>query len=253
MKALQLFGAEGRTDDTDLLAALEVDYTPVGVALQAMLALREEVDRLRRPELRALDPAAGSGCWLRAMASVLDRPTMTGVEPRASEASNLAAASRIAFASTTFEDFVAAHLGTYDLVATNPPFSAFEPPAFWPRRLLEAGLLHSKSVVALLGLTSWGQSEAAAASLRYWSPQLQLRLGGRPAFREDNQTDAREYSLWVWSPEDGHARKMGARPSWRTVQLPVLPAELRRWSPAAVPGTYPIDAALVDEIRRRYL
>jgi hypothetical protein len=33
----------------------------------------------------------------------------------------------------------------------------------------------------------------------------------------------------------------------------MLPASVRRWSPAAVPGTYPIEPELVTEIRERYL
>lgn len=254
---LALFGGEGRTDDAETLAALEVDYTPPAVAVQLLLGLRSELADLGvvwTPR-RALDPAAGSGCWGRAMRAVLGLDVeIVGVEPRTSEEANFNAYdAAFALELARFIECVRGPCKPFDLVATNPPFSAFEPEAFWPLKLLEAGLLHSGSIVALLGLSSWGQSEGAAATLRSWSPMLQLRLGGRPAFRADGGTDAREYSFWVWSCADGRGRVLGARPAWRTIQLPTLPTALRRWSPSAVPGTYPIDAALVDEIRRRYL
>lgn len=249
-----MFGGSGRTDDAETLAALEVDYTPPAVAVQLLLALRAEIPGLRFH--RALDPAAGSGCWGRAMRAVFgDGIHLTGVEPRRSELANLMEYETSA--PMSFEGALHTFRGvglTFDIVASNPPFSAFEAEGFWPLAMLEAGILHSQSVIAMLGLSSWGQSEAAAATLRSWSPALQLRLGGRAAFRGNGQTDAREYSLWVWSCADGRCREMGLRrPSWRVVQLPVLPAALRRWSPAAVPGTYPIDPGLVAEIGGRYL
>lgn len=244
-------GLDGRTDDAETLAALEVDYTPPAVAVQLLLALRRHLGDAWAPR-RALDPAAGSGCWGRAMRAVLGGGVdLVGVEPRVSEEANLIAYDT-GF-TLTIERFIEVTRGgsvTYDLVASNPPFSAFEASHFWPLALLEAGLLHDNSIVALYGLSSWGQSEAAQTTLRSWSPMLQLRLGGRPAHRGNGQTDGREYSLWVWSCADGRARKMGASPSWWTEQLPVLPAGLRRWSRSAVPGTQPIERVLVDEVRR---
>lgn len=251
MPQSDLFDLSGRTDDAQVLAALEVDYTPLAVAVQLLLALRQHMGDSWQPR-RALDPAAGSGCWGRAMRAVLgDSVELVGVEPRVSEEANLVAYDA-AFV-LTLERFIEATRGgskTYDLVATNSPFSAFKPVPFWPLTLLNAGLLHDESIVALYGLSSWGQSEEAQATMRSWSPWLQLRLGGRAAHRGSGQTDARDYSLWVWSCAEGRSHEMGARPSWRTEQLPVLPAALRRWSPDAVPGIYPIDAALVDEVRR---
>lgn len=249
-----IFGNTGRTDDAETLAALEVDYTPPAVAVQLLLALRRELADLglSAGTGHALDPSAGSGCWGRAMRAVLGPDVLlVGVEPRESEALNV----RRTYDEGHCYDFrsiLRLHRWSYDLVATNPPFSAFEPGEFWPMALHEAGLLHPCSIVALLGLSSWGQSEGAAGSLRAWSPALQLRLGGRAAFRGGGQTDAREYSLWVWSCAD-RSRCIGRRPSWRTVQLPALPTALRRWSPAAVPGTYAIDPALVAEIGAKYL
>lgn len=248
-------GATGRTDDAATLVALEVDYTPPAVAVQLLLALRRDLGDLgiNLPLRRGLDPAAGSGCWGRAMRAVFGEGLyLVGSEPRASEAANVSAAYHYPL-PFDFRALVAVAQEDgqrFDIVATNPPFSAFEAGDFWPSAML--GLLHRESVVAMLGLSSWGQGEAAAATLRSWSPTLQLRLGGRAAFRGSGQTDAREYSLWVWCCAD-RSRCVERRPSWRTVQLPVLPASLRRWSPSAVPGTYPITAALVDEIGAKYL
>lgn len=259
---LGLFGGEGRTDEAATLAALEVDYTPPAVAVQLLLTLRENLIRPRRP--RALDPAAGSGCWGRALRAVFQSEHIVGVEPRESEAANLAAYDVQHVG--TFEEFVAASCGRvapFDLVATNPPFSAFEAERCWPLSLLESGLLHDESVVAFYGLTQWGQSDAAQVVLRSWSPFMQFRVGGRVAHRGDGKADAREYSLWVWGSRDGRSRPMGSLPgrsrpmgslpSWVTFQLPTLPAELRRWSPTAIPGTFEIDESLVDDIRRRFL
>lgn len=116
---------------------------------------------------------------------------------------------------------------------------------------MERHKLTATGAVALLGLSQWGQSAEAQAHLARWSPALQLRLGGRPAFRQDGKTDSREYSLWVWLRQAPILlRTSRRRPSWLTLQLDPLPLELRRWSPSAVPGTYPLDAALVEEVRR---
>lgn len=267
-------GASGRTDDAETLAALEVDYTPPAVAVQLLLALRRErvpglalgdflpgqsaAMRGRWP-LTALDPSAGSGCWGRALAAVFADtcPYLWGVEPRESERENISAAYDAVYFSD-LEDFVST-LGArpvddpmngwpprFDLVATNPPFSAFA--RNWPAFLRDAGWLQDHAIVALYGLSQWGQSEDAIEAMRRWCPTLQIRVGGRIAHRGDGKADAREYSLWVWSMAN---RSAGL--TWRTVQLPALPAALRRWSPSAVPGTYPLDAAFVDEIGAKYL
>ena len=265
-------GQTGRTDDAETLAALEVDYTPPAVAVQMLLALRAELGSLvpgwagigsRRWPAHALDPSAGSGCWGRALAAVFSDkvPRLWGCEPRETERANVSAAYDEVYFSD-LEDFVAT-LGArpyadprngwpprVDLVATNPPFSAFA--TGWPVLLRDAGWLQDDAVVALYGLSQWGQSEDAIAGLRRWCPALQIRIGGRIAHRGDGKADAREYSLWVWAMHGGKAQPAG-RMGWRTVQLPALPTALRRWSPSAVPGTYPIDATLVSEIAGRYL
>ena len=253
-----LFGAAGRTDDDQVLAELEVDYTPPAVAVQALLALRDH-GFLGDDCRRVLDPAAGSGCWGRAARAVLGPvPYLVGVEPRLCEEGNIG--NRAAYNmghSLTLERFIEwrgergwSRRAPFDLIATNPPFSAFE--SYWPTMLRDAGLVAPGGLVVLYGLTQWGQSAQGIANLRRWSPSMQFRCGGRIAHRENGKTDAREYSVWVWDVEDRQRPGRG-RPRWSTEQLPELPLEMRRWSPSAVPGTYPIEPALVDEIRRRYL
>lgn len=247
-----LFGAAGRTDDDQVLAELEVDYTPVAVAVQLLLTLRGYL----APHVRILDPAAGSGAWARAARAVLPEYNVhiTGVEPRASERANLEAACDEAY-SMDFATFLTtdeARRGRkFDLIVTNPPFNAFAD--FWPGLVLKTNILAPGGMLALYGLSQWGQSAEASANLRRWSPSWQLRLGGRPAHRPDGKTDSREYSLWGWDIEDLHLTRRAHRPRWTCEQLPELPLEMRRWPPSAVPGTYPIEPALVDEIRRRYL
>ena len=267
-----LFDKAGRTDSAEVLEELEVDYTPVAVAVQLLLTLERDLT----PAPRILMPACGSGCWARAARAIFPGCHIVGVEPRESERTNVAAACDEAFVGTLAE-YIATASGKgsgFDLVADNPPFSAFTD-LFWPGLLLDAGLIAPGGRVAFYGLSQWGQSADAAAHLRRWSPSWQARMGGRVEHRgrgtqsprpipkrlqvpggpthemRNNGADAREYSFWGWDIEDLNLRR--TRPWWHTEQLPELPTALRQWSPAAVPGTYPIDPALVDEIRRRYL
>lgn len=268
-----LFGEDrrGRIDAPEVLEEHEADYTPLPVALQLLLALREEVD-LPTPT-RILHPSAGSGCWPRAARAAFgSEPYIVGVEPRVNEATNIAAACDEAH-SLYIADYLATRPEPFDLIADNPPFSAFESDFFWPLEFLRAGLLHADSWIVLYGLTQWGQSDKADTAMQAWQPALQLRLGGRPQHRgkgtkrwakiskkhlvpggpthelRENGGDSREYCAWCWSAKDGRERLRGCRPSWRTVQLPVLDAPLRQWLPDDVPGLRPADPALVERVR----
>jgi len=250
-----MFDASGRDDSAGVLVELEVDYTPVAVAVQLLLALCSYV----QPGARILDPAAGSGVWPRAAGAVFSGfgVHITGIEPRTSERANLEAVCDEVH-SMEFADYLAhrrarpeRHIHAFDLIITNPPFTAFA--EFWPGLILDAGLLAPGGTLALYGRSQWGQSAEAIENLRRWSPSWQYRLGGRPGHRPDGKTDSCEYSLWGWDIEDLSLSRDQRRPSWRCEQLPELPLAMRRWSPAAVPGTYPIEPALVDEIRRRCL
>lgn len=273
----------GRADAPEVLEALEVDYTPVAVAVQLLVALIAEAN-LPTPS-RILDPSAGSGCWPRAARAVFgEQPFIVGVEPRASESQNIRDACNEAHTldcATYLATLPGApvvgppprpRMSPFDLICTNPPFSAFESSCFWPLEFLRAGLLHADSFVVFYGLTQWGQSDDAVTAMRAWPPSLCLRLGGRPQHRgkgtkrlakipksrqvpggpthelRDNGGDSREYCAWVWSARDGRERR-GGLPSWRTVQLPVLDAPLRQWLPDDVPGLRPIDQALVERLR----
>ncbi len=174
-----------------------------------------------------------------------------GVDVRGDEAANLAAACDTYAIGSVYGP--AARVGApYDAIIGNPFFTGFADGL--PENLRERGLLRERGWLGLLGLSQWGQSEAMAAPMRRWPPHLQLRLGGRPQYRGDGKGDSREYSFWVWQNIDERDRRLsGPRPTWRCEQLPVLPVGLRRWTPDAVPGTRPIDPALVELIRGRYL
>lgn len=247
-----LFGAAGRTDSAEVLAELEVDYTPVAVAVQLLLTLERDLG----PAPRILDPSAGSGCWGRAARAVWPDCVLVGVEPRASEQANVAAAYTFAY-HLDLAAFLLRHQefkhGGFDLIISNPPFDVAFTKDYWPGLLLDAGLVAPGGRVALYGRSQWGQSIEAAANLRRWSPSWQRRLCGRPAHRADGRTDSCEYSLWGWDIEDLSLARSRPRPEWCCEQLPELPTKMRRWDSSAVPGTYPIEPAMVDEIRRRHL
>ena len=243
-----IFGASGRTDDDATLAELEVDYTPVGIAVQIVDQVMRRLPpaSTRRP-LRVLCPAAGSGVFARAARAVIPGCSVFWVEPRESEAAGLELAADEGIVGRFDPGKLAEYVGPFDLVIDNPPFSWFAS-AMWCD-IREAGLLTDRGVIAFVGLSQWGQGRASRDVLARWWPSLQLRVTGRPAFRGDGKTDAREISAWCWRSrsiwEDG-----GGAGEWRTVQMPPLPPGLLRWDATAVPGTFEIDATLVEEVRR---
>jgi hypothetical protein len=285
-------GLGGRTDAPEILAELEVDYTPQAVPLQILLGLTATLRALDLREWHprhALCPAAGSGCWPRALRALFPNLHITGTDIRESERANLARACDLFDICDAFGD----PRGPFDVIADNTPFSAFGSPdrekrvRYWPAEFAARHMLTADGILVMYGLTQWGQGEEAAAHLRIWAPFLCLRCGGRPQHRgvgtqrlaaipksrrvpggpevelRDNGGDSREYCAWAWRMSDyiraraseATAKLRGEiwtppRPSWLTVQLPVLPSGLREWHPNAVPGTYPIDPALVAEVRK---
>lgn len=271
MTQVHLFGAAGRTDAPTILKVFEVDYTPIPVCLQVLLALDGYV--AMRP--RCLDPAAGSGAWCRAMRAVYPGCYIVAVEPRESERSNLEDAADEVFIGT-FEEYLATQPEPFDLIAGNPPFSAFSK-HFWPGLILRAGLLKPGGSISFYNLSQWGQSADGSAHLRRWSPSVQYRVGGRVEHRgegtqswgkipkklqtpggpthelRDNGGDSREYCHWIWHIDDHDQSVNLTRPGWRTEQLSEMPIDFRRWDPKSIPGTYPVETALVELIRARYL
>jgi hypothetical protein len=269
---LNIFGeATGRTDSPEELKAGEVDYTPIPVCLQVLLALHGYI--ALHP--RCLDPAAGSGAWCRSMRAVYPGCYIVAVEPRESERANLKAAADEVFIGT-FEQYLETHPDPFDLIAGNPPFSAFSK-HFWPGLILKHDLLKPGGVISFYNLSQWGQSADGSAHLRTWSPSVQYRIGGRVEHRgkgtqtwtaipkskrklggpthewRDNGGDSREYCHWIWYEEE-RKRCIGMRrPRWWTEQLPEMPIDFRRWDPASVPGTYVVEQALVDIISTNYL
>lgn len=245
------FDTPGRADGAVTLVELEVDYTPAAVAVQLLLALNELAEIGGDPG-RCLCPSAGSGVWARAMRAVFGpEPLIVGADARESERASLEAACDVVFIGDVTKPDTLGGLDEIGLVADNPPFSAFS--SFWPGMLLDSGRLTPGATVAFYGLSSWGQSAEAAPHLASWSPSLQIRVGGRIAHRGGPAADAREYSLWVWYRTGMGLRRKDRWPSWFTVQLPAMPAPLRMWDPASVPGTFPIEPALVADVRARWL
>lgn len=267
--------APGRTDAPEVLDELEVDYTPAGVVVQLLLALFDEL-QARQPgwaPAHVLDPSAGSGVFGRALRALLPDAHLTGLEPRVSEWDNLVRAydrAAIGRAQDVGDGDALDLLGMWDLIATNCPWSGFS--EGWPLLFRRRHRLTARGAVALYGPTQWGQAAEHQPILQAWSPALQIRVAGRvkhrgegtkrlapiPAKRRvpggpthewrENGADSREVCLWVWLMTHNPAK-----PYWTTIQLPELPAELRTWHPESVPGTYPIEPALVAEIKERYL
>ena len=232
---------KGRTDKPSVLKALEVDYTPEGVAVLGVMGLGLEMPALRAR--RVLHPSLGSGVWARAISACHrhDRysPAIVGVEPRESERQNMVEACPDGVFVMEFEQFLGIGHEPFDLVIDNIPFTGFPrrdkkrrvDTWGWHIELLRAGLLTDDAVVAFYGLTQMGQGEAAQASMREWSPMLALRYGGRNEHRgegterlapipkkyqvpggpthevRENGGDSREYTLWVWSVADLRRRR----------------------------------------------
>jgi hypothetical protein len=84
-------------------------------------------------------------------------------------------------------------------------------------------------------------------------PKDKLVPGGPTHELRDNGGDSREYCHWVWHEDDRPNTLNMRRPSWTTDQLLEMPIDFRRWDPESVPGTYPVEPALVELIRERYL
>jgi hypothetical protein len=296
-----LWGSAGRTDSAEVLESFEVDYTPVGVAVAWLLALAElySLPTLLQParrgigrrwrraaprrRLRILDPSAGSGVFGRAALAVFGGDALlVAVEPRESEREGLLDIYDHVHTGT-LEGWLALVSASderpaFDLVVTNPPFSAFESGWAW-LDIRAAGLLAPGAIVAMVGLSQWGQGEASGEVIGRWCPDAQLRIGGRIAYRpkgsrrwveiprkrrtpggpshewRENSTDTREYALWCWRNGLAASRaiavfagRRSTAKSWQTLQLEVLPPELREWKADAVPGTYAIDRLLVVRV-----
>jgi hypothetical protein len=158
--------------------------------VQVLLALEGYITL--RP--RCLDPAAGSGAWCRSMRAVYPGCYIVAVEPRESERANLEAAADEVFIGS-FEEYLATGPEPFDIIAGNPPFSAFSE-HFWPGMVLKHSLLRAGGSLSFYGLSQWGQSADGSAHLRKWSPSVQYprrrtrrapRRGGRRAWRRSRR------------------------------------------------------------------
>lgn len=233
------------------------DYTPPHV----VLTLLRWVKRRLRPRVkRYLDPCSGAGIWGQVARGLWEGVESVGVEPREEELRHMQrnyshallmpfinpppAANEPAPPPSYMEqraDLPLAVSEKFDLIAGNPPFDpawSAEDKVPWYVEILKSDLLEVGGVLALYGLSQWGQTIEMWPHLGEYSPALQVRLTGRVAHRDDGETDSREYSMWCWLK--GHAdpfaglRSQWGSPAWLTVQVEAPP--VRKFK--NLPGTY---------------
>ena len=226
----------------------EADFTPLGV-------VRQFVDWLcaRQPNgwsplacKRILDPSAGAGAYGAVLRARFPRAHLTAIELRPEERPHLERHyDEVIIGDARVELAKLAEAGRrFDLIATNPPFTLLV-----DLLKLCLPLLGDDAVLALFGLTQWGQAEDHHETLDQHRPFGQARVGGRVRFRSGLNpktgkpwsADAREYCHWVWSqigrlvPVDPDRRVPLEHEEWFVWQLPPLPAEDRAWT--IRPGT----------------
>lgn len=226
------------------MRAHAADYTPPHVVLALLRWVRRKVKPRAR---RMLDPSCGAGIWSQVARGLWDGIETVGIEPREEELAH-ARRNHTHALQLAFEDYLAQRpdlplpvADSFDLIATNPPFD----PAWsadgkvpWFAQILQSDLIEVGGVLALYGLSQWGQSIEMWSHLTGLSPTIQVRLTGRVAHREDGDTDSREYSMWCWLK--GHAdpmaglRSQWGSPGWFTTQIPEVP--VRKFKD--LPGTY---------------
>lgn len=136
-----------------------------------------------------LEPAAGDGAIIRAVAGVRDDVRWTAVEKRDGQHAALAGVAH--YVTTT--DFLDWRPFQHFAVAiTNPPYSLAQ-------RFVEHALDLADNVAMLLRL-NFLASLTRAAFMRECPPDVYV-LPNRPSFRADGKTDSIEYAWFVWPPD----------------------------------------------------
>lgn len=179
------------------------------------------LERLSLPvEGRWLEPCAGSGAIIEAVAERLPTVTWNAVELRQECAPALQALERAGriVSPPMLCDFrqAAQVLGSYEVIFTNPPFTL-------AREFLEICLPMAKHVVFLLRL-NYLASESRATLFRKFPPDVYV-LPNRPSFDGTGATDATDYAWFVWGPK--RRRRRG-----KLCVLDPTPLGLRRFSAA---------------------
>lgn len=178
------------------LRAYEADYTPYGVAHQALSLLHElEPDFAPRSHL---DPSAGSGVWCLAAHDVFGEMDTHAVEPREEE--HLLLAEKLPWAKgdritrSTFEDSGIDVDDSFDLIATNAPFSKT---VQWVPQLFN--LLTPGGFLLLYTKTNFGQRSVVSDQvMRSLPPKYMFPIYGTVRHRKYGGGDSQSYATWVW-------------------------------------------------------
>lgn len=179
------------------------------------------LERLSLPPGLWLEPSAGLGSIIEAVAERRPEVTWNAVELREECAPALQAIERSGriVAPPMLCDFrqAAQLLGAYEVIFTNPPFTL-------AREFLDLCLAKGRHVVFLLRLNFLG-SEERAQLFRKTPPDVYV-LPNRPSFDGTGGTDATDYAWFHFPPERRRAKG-------KLCVLDPTPVGIRRFS--AVP------------------
>lgn len=161
-------------------------YTPdaLAEAICGIDAVRAILDAAEVDVVRALDPHAGGGAFVRALTRRIPCVTALDIDP--------AAPALGMDIDCACEDFLA-HRGRYDLVVGNPPFADAEAHVRHALSLLSPG----GRLVFLLRLAFLAGQARADALWASISPKEVHVLSKRPSFTGGG-TDSADYAVFVW-------------------------------------------------------
>lgn len=191
---------------------------------QALARVRPLLESQRNPVERVLLPSAGDGRWGLVCRELWPSAHLTAVEPREEEAECLRRFCDVVHVATIEDAESTNRLGSYDLIADNPPFSLRVPGTKKPSQAeamraflpLRFRLRTATSRLMLYWLTDLGQrSPAAVEVMAEHMPIEQWRIP-LPVCHTD-ESDIRNYSIWHWS----YARDRQTQ-EWRCSTLPIL-------------------------------
>jgi len=198
----------------------EAAFTPFPVAHQALHRAAEYFGLLPRRHLgtpvgQFLDPAAGAGVWCQAARKVFGSGHFAfAVEARAEESACLKRnADDFAIA-----DFLKLGLSTssFDMAATNPPFSFFAEYAEECMRVADRCWLYAPCDISMRKVEA---AEWFVENQKWVAAEF--TTAGPVAFKGGSDSDFRHYSLWCMADNETKG--------WHRELLPVLPGHDRRW------------------------
>ena len=236
------FGFEDGAPNHARLREHDADFTPQGIVRQGLLAARNLGHFPAGRPFNYVDPSSGAGVFGLEMRHVFAQWDVqsTGVELREEEGDWVAKNYQVPIVGLAFGSLLPTlKPGSFDLIATNPPFTLF--PDFLTQSL---PLLSDHGSLMMLGLSTWGQSAEGAKLFDEHPPHYQLRITGRIGFRGPGinpstkkpwQTDQRDYSWWVWLRQGWSGFYDRLPGEWMSWNLPTLSTVHRTWRDK--PGT----------------